>query len=209
MHREAELSTLTECFRMNYSGLREALFVAWKKCIKADRHRIVRFSTLILTLGVLDRPISTSEACIVDSVAAIKLNSVLAHQADKYDGIIISDVGLPETLHEFSSHLDHSLQLWKENGVKGVWLKIPSTKVEFAATAIDSGFIMHHAEKEYLMLTQWLSPDENKLPPNASHQIGVGCVVVNDEGWRSTAVMCIATTMLTSVTPSSLESYYL
>jgi hypothetical protein len=33
------------------------------------------------------------------------------------------------------------------------------------------------------MLTNWLSDDENKLPPNASHQIGVGCVVFNDEGF--------------------------
>jgi ADP-ribose pyrophosphatase YjhB (NUDIX family) len=54
--------------------------------------------------------------------------------------------------------------------------------MEFASVAIDFGFVMHHAEKEYLMLTHWLSEDENKLPPNASHQVGVGAVVVNEEG---------------------------
>lgn len=44
------------------------------------------------------------------------------------------------------------------------------------------GFVMHHAEKEYLMLTHWLSKEENKLPVNASHQVGVGCVAFNKEG---------------------------
>ena len=177
---------------MNYSNLRGAFFCAWKSCARSDRHRAVRLSTLILTLGCLNSSITTSEACTVDSVSAIKFNPVLAHQVDKYDGIIISDVDLPETRIEFSSHLNHSLQLWRENGVKGVWLKIPSKKVEYAATAIDLGFSMHHAEKDYLMLTQWLSKDENKLPPNASHQIGVGCIVVNDEGWSPIALAVTA-----------------
>jgi Nudix hydrolase domain len=167
---------------MNFSGLRGAFFVAWKTCVRADRRRIIRISTLILTLGCLNRPLTTSEGCIAHSAKSIKFTSVLAHQADKYDGIIISDVGLPETCNDFTSHLHYSLQLWKEKGVKGVWLKIPSRKLEYAAAAIDSGFTMHHAEKDYLMLTRWLSEDENKLPPNASHQIGVGCIVINDEG---------------------------
>lgn len=30
------------------------------------------------------------------------------------------------------------------------------------------------------MLTRWLPPTENKLPPNASHQVGVGAFVMNE-----------------------------
>lgn len=30
------------------------------------------------------------------------------------------------------------------------------------------------------MLTRWLPDTENKLPPNASHQVGVGAFVLNE-----------------------------
>lgn len=30
------------------------------------------------------------------------------------------------------------------------------------------------------MLTRWLPASENKLPPNASHQVGVGAFVLNE-----------------------------
>lgn len=30
------------------------------------------------------------------------------------------------------------------------------------------------------MLTRWLPATENKLPPNASHQVGVGAFVLNE-----------------------------
>ena len=42
-------------------------------------------------------------------------------------------------------------------------------------------------EKDYLMLTKWLSHEENKLPPNASHQVGVGCVVLN----ANNKILCV------------------
>jgi ADP-ribose pyrophosphatase YjhB (NUDIX family) len=31
------------------------------------------------------------------------------------------------------------------------------------------------------MMTKWLSPAANTLPPNASHQVGVGAFVVNEQ----------------------------
>lgn len=34
--------------------------------------------------------------------------------------------------------------------------------------------------QDYLMLTHWLPDTENKLPPNASHQVGVGAFVLNE-----------------------------
>lgn len=65
-------------------------------------------------------------------------------------------------------------------GKKGIWLKIPTAKAALIAPAVDAGFEFHHAEKEYLMLTRWLADSENKLPPNASHQV-LSCNV-NVEG---------------------------
>jgi Nudix hydrolase domain len=125
-------------------------------------------------------------SCVVNK----DLESTLKYDNDRYDGVIVKELSLPDTKEEFEQSLKRSMRLWKANGRRGVWLKIPSSKVQYAAVAIDFGFVMHHAEKDYLMLTHWLSEEENKLPSNASHQVGVGCVVVNKEGIEIAHCMC-------------------
>jgi ADP-ribose pyrophosphatase YjhB (NUDIX family) len=107
---------------------------------------------------------------------------MLDYETDSYDGVIIKSKSLPATKDEFHCLLSRSLDVWKAAGKHGIWLKIPSSKLEFASVAAELGFVIHHGEKGYLMMTHWLSPNENKLPPNASHQVGVGCVVLNAEG---------------------------
>lgn len=121
-------------------------------------------------------------SCVINK----DLEATLKYENDRYDGVIVKELSLPDTKEEFEQSLKRSMRLWKSNGRRGVWLKIPSSKVQYATIAIDSGFVMHHAEKDYLMLTHWLSEEENKLPSNASHQVGVGCVVVNKEGINKT-----------------------
>lgn len=163
------------------------IVVESRKVMKgANFGRAVRFSTALLALNALSQLSTASAAGALDHVGQKIFSSTLIHQEDRYDGIIVDEIRLPDDLDEFVSHLQHSLQSWKLSGKRGVWLKIPSKKIAYAASAIESGFVMHHAENDYLMLTHWLSDDENKLPPNASHQIGVGCIVVNDEGATST-----------------------
>jgi 8-oxo-dGTP pyrophosphatase MutT (NUDIX family) len=51
----------------------------------------------------------------------------------------------------------------------------------------------HHAEKHYVMLTRWLPQDSpNTLPPNASHQVGVGMFVsFHDKNEDTTYVLCV------------------
>lgn len=46
---------------------------------------------------------------------------------------------------------------------------------------VQAGFGYHHAEPAYLMLTLWLPDGPCTLPPNASHQVGVGAFVLNDK----------------------------
>ena len=68
---------------------------------------------------------------------------------------------------------------------RGVWLKVPSAQAELIPVAKRRGFDFHHAEREYLMMTKWLPAEEgieSSLPPNASHQVGVGACVVNEKG---------------------------
>ncbi|CAM9480494.1 unnamed protein product, partial [Hapterophycus canaliculatus] len=60
--------------------------------------------------------------------------------------------------------------------------QVPAGRAELVPVSLELGFELHHAEKGYIMLNMWLPPTENQLPGNASHQVGVGALVLNDEG---------------------------
>jgi len=96
--------------------------------------------------------------------------------------LLIDSDDLPADDATFISKIDASLDHWRSIQRRGVWLKLPIQKASFVPIAALRGFVFHHAEKEYVMMTHWLADTENRLPPNASHQVGVGCVVINDEG---------------------------
>lgn len=163
-------------------NFKRIIFGGFKLLKIASGSRAFTCSTALLAISTFPFPSASADAAVINSVGVSLLSSVLGHAEDRYDGVIVEASTLPDSKDVFLSDLLYSLQQWKSSGKRGVWLKIPSDKLDYASAAVESGFVMHHAEKDYLMLTHWLSEDENKLPPNASHQIGVGCIVVNDEG---------------------------
>ncbi|CAI0383477.1 unnamed protein product [Linum tenue] len=60
---------------------------------------------------------------------------------------------------DFMPRLRHSISKWKEQ----------------------EGFRFHHAESDYVMLVRWLPEDEpDTLPVNASHRVGIGALVLNE-----------------------------
>lgn len=107
---------------------------------------------------------------------------VLPHIRDKYDGIIMDHTELPESASEFTSRLNDSLTAWRAEKRRAIWLKIPIEKSQLIDPAVKEGFIFHHAEKDYVTMTHWLAkPEDNRIPISASHQVGVGCVVLNQK----------------------------
>lgn len=111
-----------------------------------------------------------------DTVAApLNQQPPLSGRRDVYDGLIIDPDTIPPTPTAFKQELASALHTWRTvDGYRGVWLKIPLSKAHHIGHAVEAGFVFHHAEPGYCMLTHWLPPTENKLPPNASHQVGVG-----------------------------------
>jgi ADP-ribose pyrophosphatase YjhB (NUDIX family) len=109
---------------------------------------------------------------------------MLGHAADRYGGVIVDPETLPDTVDAFADRLEASIAQWIAAGVRGVWLKIPKERAEFVGVAVHSGkFGFHHAEPGYVMMTRWLPNDEpDMLPPNASHQVGVGAFVTDGNG---------------------------
>ena len=82
---------------------------------------------------------------------------------------------------QFAERLAGSLQQWRAEGCRGVWLEVPRTRTELIPAAIAEGFQIHHAQLEYIMLTIWLPPSQDSLPPYANHYLGVGGVVLNGQ----------------------------
>jgi len=97
--------------------------------------------------------------------------------------VIIDPEALPTDADAFAAALAHSVDTWQAQGKKGVWLKVPLSKAHLVGTAAapaTGGFRFHHAEPDYVMMTRWLHGAPSTLPPNASHQVGVGAFVVNE-----------------------------
>jgi hypothetical protein len=130
----------------------------------------------------------TSSICTEAESRPDTMDTTLLHSLDRYGGVIVDPLCLEkfDTAAEvlFVEKLTHSLTTWKANGIRGVWLEIPTGSAHLIGPAVQQcGFTFHHAEKTHVMVTHWLSENElNGLPPNASHQVGIGAFVVNGDG---------------------------
>ncbi|GLC40218.1 hypothetical protein PLESTB_000227300 [Pleodorina starrii] len=102
---------------------------------------------------------------------------------DHYDGKLVASSSLPSDPGVFASRLRRSLQSWSAGGTRGVWLKLGLGQSSLIPEAVEQGFVFHHAERDYVMMTRWLPTSlPSTLPANASHQVGVGAFVVNSRG---------------------------
>jgi len=106
----------------------------------------------------------------------------LAGKVDHYGGFIVDSKTLPNTVEQFTKDLKDSLDIWKEEKRRGIWLKIRIENSAFIPIAVEHGFVFHHAQKDYVTLTKWLPESRNTLPGFANHYIGVGGLVLNSKG---------------------------
>eukprot|EP00850_Spirogloea_muscicola_P010557 SM000062S19943 [mRNA] locus=s62:490816:493037:- [translate_table: standard] len=114
------------------------------------------------------------------AVATPATAAALGGHEDRYSGIIVDPATLPADAALFPGQLDAALAIWASQGKRGIWLKLLIQRANLILPAVEAGFIFHHAEADYVMLTLWLPPSPSTLPPNASHQIGIGAFVMND-----------------------------
>ncbi|CAL1375920.1 unnamed protein product [Linum trigynum] len=109
-----------------------------------------------------------------------KSDEVLDACDDEYGGVVVDPDRLPANQDLFASLLHSSLSHWKLKGKKGIWLKLPLERSQLVPIAVQEGFEYHHAEPGYVMLTYWIPKRPSMLPANASHHVGVGGFVVNE-----------------------------
>ncbi|XP_043689301.1 nudix hydrolase 2-like [Telopea speciosissima] len=99
---------------------------------------------------------------------------------DDFGGVIV-EVKDPLDSEVFVATLRASISKWKQEGKKGIWMKLPIEHINLVEPTVKEGFWYHHAEPKYLMLVYWIPETPSTIPANASHRIGVGACVVNDK----------------------------
>ncbi|XP_021905902.1 nudix hydrolase 2-like isoform X2 [Carica papaya] len=99
---------------------------------------------------------------------------------DKHGGVIV-EMKEPMDPESFVALLRDSIALWRLQGKKGAWIKLPIGLANLVETAVKAGFWYHHAEPDYLMLVCWIPATTNTIPANATHRVGVGAIVLNDK----------------------------
>ena len=105
---------------------------------------------------------------------------MLEHTLNPFNGVVIERDRLPADPGVFRQQLTHSLDQWKTAGYLLVWLEVPIDRSELVPVGVKAGFEFHHTGKNYLMMTLRLV--ENAfIPGYATHFIGAGGVVLNDE----------------------------
>jgi 8-oxo-dGTP diphosphatase len=105
---------------------------------------------------------------------------VLEATSNPFRGILPKPEALPEDPDVFRQQLQHSLQVWGDAGYLVVWLEIPLSRAALIPVAVAAGFTFHHSNPEYLMMTNCLV-EGAFVPPYATHYIGAGGVVINDQ----------------------------
>ncbi len=104
----------------------------------------------------------------------------------KFNGKVINSDLLPASAIEFNDQLGAAIKEWSAAGLRHIWLTIPISKTDFIPIAIGYGFDFHHSSdgyqngEAYLTLTKKLDQTVY-LPHSATHHIGVGGVVINQQ----------------------------
>ncbi len=102
---------------------------------------------------------------------------------DTYGGITINVDALESSSldeHKFVTTLKNSLQQWKQNGRRGIWINIPTKYSSIVPICTEMGFEFQYAKKGLLVMTQWLPEnEESRLPHGPTHQVGIGAVILH------------------------------
>jgi 8-oxo-dGTP pyrophosphatase MutT (NUDIX family) len=96
-----------------------------------------------------------------------------------FQGIAVGPDGLPEDADLFRDALAPSLDGWRAEGYKLVWLQVPIERAALIPVAAEAGFTFHHTGEGYLMMVRPVM-EGAFIPVYATHYIGAGGVVIND-----------------------------
>ena len=127
---------------------------------------------------------SSTAACSAAAVVAVAAGATAAacdldeSPRDAYGGITV----VVRETDNFEATLTASLDRWRRDGVRGVWLEVPAALVKYLPSILDHGFTLRGGDATHVLCCAWLPGGESPLPPGPTHQVGVGAVVTDRVG---------------------------
>ena len=100
-------------------------------------------------------------------------------EKDRFGGVIIDGENLPSK-EDFPGRLENTIAALKAEGIKLVWLFLPTGRSDLVESSTAAGFSYHHADEKGLQLTLPLVQGAF-IPGYATHYIGAGGVMLDDE----------------------------
>ncbi|KAG8592822.1 hypothetical protein GDO81_000637 [Engystomops pustulosus] len=102
-------------------------------------------------------------------------------KVDRFGGVSVRlQPGHQRDEAAFRSWLQDAIKRWSEEGRIAVWMHVPIMLSGLITCAASEGFTFHHAENDTSTLTLWLKDGPNRLPGNATHQVGVAGAVLDE-----------------------------
>ncbi|XP_048233325.1 nudix hydrolase 2 isoform X2 [Ricinus communis] len=181
---------------------------AWPSVANNHSFGSLSFPSLVLWRGyssktsLLIRKMSTRSSMSIEKqmvpeneVEQVKLLDAVE---DLHGGVVVE---MKENMDSeiFVPLLRASMSQWRYQGKKGAWIKLPIQLSYLVDPVVQAGFRYHHAEADYLMLVKWLPSTPDTLPINASHRVGIGAFIVNNNreeksgGFKGTGVWKLPT----------------
>ena len=165
--------------RMLFSGVRRgqqlAAFVGTK-----DIHRsfgATRLFSSVATSNNDNNLLSEEYAGTTLPIQKNSHNSVkIIVPAASEDKSINNDLYDPTTFH---TKLEATITAAQQLGKTAIWITIPICSARLIEEASKLDFEFHHAEGTTATLNKWISSEESRIPTYATHQVGVGAVVIN------------------------------
>lgn len=88
----------------------------------------------------------------------------------------------------FRDRLESSITACRELGKSSLWVYIPMARASLIEDMHEFGLAFHHAAGDTAVLNLWLKDDsDSKIPDFATHNVGVGAVVVNSRN----EILCV------------------
>ena len=103
---------------------------------------------------------------------------IIESETNPFGGVLPKPEALYSDPDAFAAQLSHSVESWRRDGHRLVWLEVPIHKSQLIPIAVEAEFQFHHSTHNYLMLTHRLE-EGAFIPAHASHYIGAGGVVLD------------------------------
>lgn len=137
---------------------------------------------------------SRYESSASDASANEKWDDILplSDGSHKSSTIVIPDVlphgnGDPFSSEGFSRRLEATITACRQLNRTSLWIEVPMSKASLIEDMVSMGINCHHTRDNYVVLNIWLQESESKIPEFATHNVGVGAVVINSRN----EILCV------------------